>query len=230
MADANDIADQQDLLATHRRTLAVLLRQRATFGAAYTPPAVEAGIAEARAAIADAKRALRGWGVAVDDLPDDAASFAPGAASSAGAAMPHAAGDVITANIGAGARGVAVGKDIQQTIAGDTSAGPADDRRAIEALVAGLERELAANAARLDAAVAAVAPIQLRLLAGELSKTGPRETPSASTVTLVGDWLLDNVAPLHDALVALFAAPPVLRALGHADRPLGDWLARRFSS
>jgi hypothetical protein len=135
---------------------------------------------------------------------------------------------VITANIGAGARGVAVGKDIHQTIGGDAAADADDDRQTIERLLAGLGRELAAAAARLDPAAAAVAPIQLRLLAGELSKTGPREVPSASTVTLVGDWLLDNLPPLHDALVGLFAAPAVLRALGRADRPLGDWLQRRF--
>lgn len=65
------IAEQQQLLAAHRATLAVYVRQQATLGSAYTPPGVVNGIAEARAAIRQAKVALRGWGVAVEDLPND---------------------------------------------------------------------------------------------------------------------------------------------------------------
>jgi hypothetical protein len=66
-----DIANQQQLLAAHRRTLATLRTQQATFTSAYAPPAVSAGIAEARAEIRRCKAILAGWGVAVEDLPGD---------------------------------------------------------------------------------------------------------------------------------------------------------------
>jgi hypothetical protein len=140
--------------------------------------------------------------------------------------MP-AGGDMIVANIGAGAQGIAVGKHIQQTIAGGL-ADPDADRRAIEALLARLDRDLAAGADQIDGAAATMAAFQIRLLAGELGKTGARAAPSASTVSQVGDWLADNIPPLQDALAALFTAPAVLRALSQADAPLDEWLRRRF--
>ena len=65
------IDDQRELLAAHRRTLAVYLKQQAALGSAYAPPGVANGIHEARAGIQRAKASLRAWGVAVTDLPDD---------------------------------------------------------------------------------------------------------------------------------------------------------------
>jgi hypothetical protein len=62
---------QRRLLVAHRGTLATYQEQLAMHGAAYAPPGVFAGIREARAAIARIKAALRGWGQAVDDYPDD---------------------------------------------------------------------------------------------------------------------------------------------------------------
>jgi hypothetical protein len=49
MSHREDIANQQELLATHRRTLAHYLAQQAQLGVAYTPPGVAQGIHEARA-------------------------------------------------------------------------------------------------------------------------------------------------------------------------------------
>ena len=72
MPSADDIKRQQTLLATYRRTLGILLEQRAAHGAAYAPPATISGIIEARGQIAQIKGVLRGWGVAVDDDPNDA--------------------------------------------------------------------------------------------------------------------------------------------------------------
>ncbi|MFN8569207.1 MAG: hypothetical protein U0Z44_17185 [Kouleothrix sp.] len=72
-----------------------------------------------------------------------------------------------------------------------------------------------------------MAGFQLGLLAGELRKLDPRATPSASTVSQVGGWLLDNLPPLREALAALFAAPAVRRVLGRADADLSGWLQRR---
>lgn len=71
MHPSPDSRQQQDLLATHRRTLAHLLKQQAALGSAYAPPGIAHGIDEARAGIARCKTALRGWGVAVADHPDD---------------------------------------------------------------------------------------------------------------------------------------------------------------
>jgi hypothetical protein len=67
------IDDQRGLLVSHRRTLAIYLKQLAQHGSANAPPSIEHGIREARAAIHHAKAALRGWGLAVDDHPDDTA-------------------------------------------------------------------------------------------------------------------------------------------------------------
>jgi len=232
MPDQDDIAAQQVLLQMHRQTLAVLLKQQAQLGESYAPPAIVNGIRSARASIAQVKQALRDWGAPVEDLPNDAPPPDAPADSAFGAgprALP-AGGDTIVANIGAGAQGIAVGKYIQQTVTAGAESDLDADRRAIAALLARLERELSNGASQLDGAVATMAAFQLRLLAGELGKLGARATPSASTISQVGDWLEDNVLPLRDALAALFTAPAVLRALRQADAPLDAWLQRRFGA
>jgi eukaryotic-like serine/threonine-protein kinase len=66
-----DIDNQQNLLAAHRRTLAHYLMQQASLGTAYTPPGIVHGIHESRQAIQRIKAVLHNWNVAVDDLPDD---------------------------------------------------------------------------------------------------------------------------------------------------------------
>ncbi|MEP7190852.1 MAG: hypothetical protein ABI901_16805, partial [Roseiflexaceae bacterium] len=99
---------------------------------------------------------------------------------------------------------------------------------AIAALLVRLERDLSNAAGRIDGAASTMAAFQLRLLAGELGKLGARATPSASTISQVGDWLADNIPPLQDGLTALFTAPAVLRLLSQADAPLDTWLQRRF--
>jgi hypothetical protein len=229
MPDQDEIAAQQALLQAHRQTLDVLLIQQAQLGAAYAPPAIVNGIRAARDAIVQIKRTLGEWGVPVADSPNDAAPAAPAddlAAPRPGVGAAQVSGDMIVANIGAGAQGVVVGKHIQQTITADSAAGQDADRQAIELLLAQLERELAASP--LDAATKMMADFQLRLLAGELGKSGERASPSASTTRQVGDWLLDNLPGLKGALTALFSAPATLRALRRADAPLDAWLQRRF--
>jgi restriction system protein len=71
MPNQEAIEQQQQLLATHRRTLAHWLQQQAQHGTAYAPPAVTHGIRDARAEIARIKDILRNWKVDVEDLPDD---------------------------------------------------------------------------------------------------------------------------------------------------------------
>jgi hypothetical protein len=71
MPEQTDINNRHALLAEYRKTLAHYLRQRAALGSAYAPPGVTHGIDEARAGIRACKAALRGWDVAIEDLPDD---------------------------------------------------------------------------------------------------------------------------------------------------------------
>ena len=230
MPNQDDIAAQQELLQMHRQTLNVLLRQQAQFGEAYAPPAIVNGINIARASIAQIKQSLRDWGAPAEDLPNDVPQ--PSAPTDPDfRAWPNVlptGGDTIIGNIGAGAQGIAVGKHIQQQIGAGAAADLDADRRAIQALLAQLERDLSNAAGKIDGAASTMAAFQLRLLAGELGKIGSHATPSASTISQVGDWLADNVPPLQNALAALFTAPAVLRVLRQADQPLDAWLQRRF--
>jgi hypothetical protein len=226
MPNQDDIAAQEALLAAHRQTLAVLLVQQAKMGAAYAPPALANGMAEARAAIARIKAALRRWGAVVEDLPDDTEAPSDGPGWAGGPQLPagaQAGGDMIVGTVGAGAQGVAIGKHIQQSLGELSSAD--EDRRTVGALLARLDRDLTAETGQLDPAAAGMAAGYLRLLAGELTKPGERAAPSASTVRLVADWLLDNAPPLHKGLLALFADPATRRVLARADQPLEAWLA-----
>jgi len=61
---------QLELLAAHRRTLAVYLRQQAELGV-LAPPGVVNGIETTRAEIRRIKKALRDSGVQVEDEPND---------------------------------------------------------------------------------------------------------------------------------------------------------------
>jgi signal peptidase I len=71
---ADEVAEQQQLLHTYRRTLAIYVRQAAELGgAAYSPPSLLNGVDEARCNIARIKGILRSAGVDVADDPDDEA-------------------------------------------------------------------------------------------------------------------------------------------------------------
>src|SRR5215212_3629338 len=159
MPDQDDIAAQQALLQTHRQTLDVLLRQQAQFGEAYTPPAIIHGIRSARASIAQIKQSLRDWSAPAEDLPNDAPNpdTPDDSMSHARSAVSPIGGDTIIAQIGAGAQGIAVGKHIQQQIGPDATPDLDADRRAIEALLARLERDLSISAGRIDSAASTMA-------------------------------------------------------------------------
>jgi hypothetical protein len=68
--DQETINAQLELLAAHRRTLAVYLRQQAQLGV-LAPPGVFNGIAEAQSAIRHIKEQLRADGVPIEDEPND---------------------------------------------------------------------------------------------------------------------------------------------------------------
>jgi hypothetical protein len=71
MPDLESVAQQEKLLAAYRETLIHYLVQRARLGSDYSPPGITHGIREARAEISRIKTILSGWGIAVEDLPDD---------------------------------------------------------------------------------------------------------------------------------------------------------------
>lgn len=71
MPSQEDIANQQELLAAYRRTLAQLQKQQALIGAWAAPPAIANGIDETRASIRAIKQSLREWGITAEDLPGD---------------------------------------------------------------------------------------------------------------------------------------------------------------
>ena len=73
-----------------------------------------------------------------------------------------------------------------------------------------------------------MAEFQLKLLQGELTKTDKDETPSASTITQVGDWLLDTIPSIAESLISLFATPVVGKIVGKAGEVAVKWVKQRF--
>jgi hypothetical protein len=71
MPDQEAIRNQQTRLAAFRHTLAARLDQQAQLGVAHTPPDMADDIRAARDNIRRIKSILRGWGVVVEDAPDD---------------------------------------------------------------------------------------------------------------------------------------------------------------
>ncbi len=131
-------------------------------------------------------------------------------------------GDVIIATIGAGSRNVAVGKNITQQVYEVLGAPTPDDATVIQQQFEQLRAQLAALQ-KLQ-----TAQLQVQLLEGELTKTGEDETPSVSTITTIGDWLLDNIPEIAEALASLFATPAVGRVVGKAGEAAVAWVKRRF--
>lgn len=138
-------------------------------------------------------------------------------------------GDVIIGIVGAGASDVVVGKNITQRIYNLVGAPTPDDKELIAQKFAEIEAALDAQKGTLDAGKVQTAEGYLQLLRGELMKTGEAEIPSASTITLVGNWLLDNVPPIIEALASLFATPAVGRVVGKAGEVAASWVKQRFS-
>src|SRR5438552_2676411 len=69
MPSQEDRDNQRELLATHRRNLALYLKQQAELGTANIPPSIANGIREAPDNIRYIKGTLRSWGITVEDLP-----------------------------------------------------------------------------------------------------------------------------------------------------------------
>ena len=71
MAEQEQIDNQLALLALHRRTLAIHLKQLAQLGALHASPGLFHSIEESRANIRRVKSILRIWFVSFEDHPDD---------------------------------------------------------------------------------------------------------------------------------------------------------------
>jgi hypothetical protein len=137
-------------------------------------------------------------------------------------------GDVIIGIVGAGASDVAVGKNITQQIYKLVGTPTPDDKELIAQKFAQVDAALAVHKGSLDIGKVQTAEGYLQLLRGELMKTGEAEIPSASTITLVGNWLLDNVPQIVEALTSLFATPAVGRVIGKAGEAAASWVKQRF--
>jgi hypothetical protein len=74
MLSQEDIRHQQTLLNTYRRNLTHLVRQAASFGSEDAAPLhIVNSLDDTRTNIRRIKGILRGWGVIIDDLPDEGA-------------------------------------------------------------------------------------------------------------------------------------------------------------
>lgn len=140
----------------------------------------------------------------------------------------HVGGDVIIGEVGAGAKGVAIGKNITQAIYDTLGEPTPDDKQIIEQKLSEVTAALQEMRGQLDAATANMAEFQVKLLQGELTKMEEGEMPSASTITQVGDWLLDNIPAMAEILTGLFATPAVGKVEGKAGEVAVKWVKKRF--
>jgi hypothetical protein len=139
-------------------------------------------------------------------------------------------GDVIIASVGAGARNVAIGKNITQMVYETLGEPTPDDRQIIETELARVKAALAELESDIGDSAAKMAGGLLAQIETELLKTGEDETPNAAIITQMGDLLLDNVPQIADALTALFATPAVGRVVGRAGEGAVAWVKRRVGS
>lgn len=135
-------------------------------------------------------------------------------------------GDKIVATIGAGAKNVAVGKDIRQTVTETYGPPTPDDKPLIQAQFQRILIVL--NAVAVDPRTAGKAEANLEMLQDELTKTAADETPEASAIVRAGDSLLTNVPQLKPALAELFGMPAVGKVLSKAGDAVVAWGKTRF--
>ena len=219
---ADQLSHERRMLAAHRATLNAAQEQAASYG--LNPPL---DLVNAQRQLAEQIDAHQREIARLEALAPTAPDAPPAPEAPADNDQPFWAGlglsagnDMIIADVGA-AQNVAVGKHISQ----NNAAPPADDRGAVEAALAALEATLRS----LDGAgpLLGVLPLQVGLLRGELTKAAP-DTPSASTITQVGDWLASALPASAPALARLFGDAAVRRALERAGPQAVSWARGRF--
>ncbi len=137
---------------------------------------------------------------------------------------------MIVGKVGADASGVAIGKNIAQTIHSMLGAPTPADKHIIEEKFAELDEAISKLKGQVDDTTLEMAAFQAKLLKGELTKTADEEEPSASTITQVGDWLLDSLPDIAEVVVSLFASPAVGKVVGKAGDIAVKWVKERFGS
>jgi hypothetical protein len=140
----------------------------------------------------------------------------------------HIGGDVIIADVGSNSQGIAVGKNITQTIYGLLGEPTPEDRQVVQQEIASLSATLQDLRGQLDEKTADMAQFQVEILEGELTKTEEEQVPSGTTITKIGDWLLENVPEIAEVLAGLFATPAVGRVVGKAGELAVKWVKERF--
>ena len=145
--------------------------------------------------------------------------------SIAGLDLSGVQGDVIVANVGAGARNVAIGKNITQIVQETLGQPTADDRALIQAEFGKLLEAL--NQGDVDPRRAGKAEARLEDLQDELTKTEDEE-PDGEQITKIGDWLLENAPEITQALTELFGMPAVGRLLAKAGGAAVEWARHAF--
>lgn len=139
-------------------------------------------------------------------------------------------GDVIVVELGDNARNVAAGKNVTQSVYKIVGEPAPDDKQVIEQKLSEVMATFGAIRGQLDAATSQTAEIQMAVLEGELTKTEEDEVPSASTITMIGDWLLDNIPEMAEILASLFATPAVGKVVAKAGEAAVRWVKKRFGS
>jgi hypothetical protein len=138
-------------------------------------------------------------------------------------------GDVIIASVGAGARNVAIGKNITQIVNETLGEPRPDDRQTIEEELARARSALTRITEGMGASTAAMAQGIFTQIEGELLKTGEDERPNATVLTQMGDLLLNSIPPIAEILASLFATPAVGRAVAKAGESAIKWVRERFA-
>ncbi len=105
-----------------------------------------------------------------------------------------------------------------------------EDRDTIETSFEELSAAIADLHGKVDESTLQMAQFQAELLKGELTKTEQTEQPSASAITQVGDWFLENLPDIAETLTGLFATPAVGKVVGKAGQVAIDWVRARLGA
>ena len=141
----------------------------------------------------------------------------------------RAGGDVFSGiTIGDNATGVAVGKNINQSVANLLGPSSPDDRQVVEKSLADFMSAYEQVRSELDPSKVAIADYQISQLKSELEKSGPDRPPSGDIIAQAGNWLLDNVPGISQAITSLFATPAVGRIVGKAGESAVTFLRSRL--
>jgi hypothetical protein len=129
-------------------------------------------------------------------------------------------GDNIQTIIGDYATNVVAGKSIVQTLNDVLGKPTPTDLKEIQGEINQLRQKIQASSA--SEAVKAVAEYNVQLLEKELTKA--EKLPEQSIVQQAGEWLLDNLPDVLEAVVSLFASPAVGRVVAKGGESMIKWI------